>query len=281
MIMADATPRSSLTIAIERTPFGMIEAQMPPASVNHVALHLTGQSLLEWTPDARPFVGRPMRGAVTIVPHGRSGRLRVSGSASEVLKIGIPNSTFEAWAEADERVWDRSPLRDRFAAYEPLVAEIGMTLLRETERPGVVDFLYRDALSNALVAHLIRRHSEQASIEPTEARVVHALSPSRARRCKEFLEADLGRAIGLADIGRELGMSVSHFSAQFKKSFGGSPSRYLTWVRLERARLLLETTRKPVSDISCEVGFASASHFSKAFRDLYGETPSTWRQHRA
>ena len=266
-----------LSVAVERSPFGDVETQMPAATHTNVAIHLTGQSVLEWTPDSRTLSGRPTRGMMTIVPQGRSGRLRVSGGAFEVLKIGIPGEAFVGWAEGAEQAWTGAPLLDRFIRRDPLVEQISLNLLRSMERPGSVDSLYQDALSIALIAHLVRHHGDVELGKEPQRRLIHALSPSRMRRCLDLMEADLTRAIGIGDIARELDLSASHFSAQFTQAFGRSPARYLTWLRLERARTLLENTREPIGDIASRVGFTSTSHFSQAFRAEYNDTPSRWR----
>ena len=101
-----------------------------------------------------------------MVPQGRSGLLRVGGGPWEVLKIGLPDAMFARWAEHDARLWQGHPIVDRFSVCDPLIQQIGLTLLAETERPGTVDTLYRDALSNALIAHLVRRHSEADPANP-------------------------------------------------------------------------------------------------------------------
>ena len=276
---SDADPELTIAIAIERKPYGELEAAVPAAPVTSVALHLTGRCTLEWKPDARPLIARPSRGAMTIVPRGRAGRLRVSGGASEVLKIGIPEGAFAAHAARGEQAWRGAPLLDRIGARDPLVEQLALTLLRETEQPGVVDTLYRDALTNALLAQLIKSHSA-GEVAVAGGRTRYALSPSRARRCLDFMESHLTTTIGLDVIARELDMSVSHFSTQFTRSFGRSPARYLTWLRLERAREAIEGSRTPISEIAEIVGFCSVSHFSHAFRNQFGTTPTEWRARR-
>ena len=269
-------PAKTLSLTLERTPYGDFEAEMPPASTTSIGLHLSGRSTLEWRIDGRRQIGRPSTGQITLVPKGRSGSLRVRGGPCQVLKIGISDEAIAAWADGADRPVAGNPLIDRFAVADPFVHQVSLTLLKEVERSGTVDRVYRDALSNALLAHLIRRHS---TLEATQfnARFVHPLSQPRARRAVEFMEANLNTAIGLDDIARELGLSPSHFAAQFRQCFGQSPARYLTWLRLERARLYLAANADPIEHIAHRVGYASASHFSQAFHAMNGQTPSAFR----
>jgi transcriptional regulator GlxA family with amidase domain len=64
------------------------------------------------------------------------------------------------------------------------------------------------------------------------------------------------------------------FSTHLKTTIGGHGLR----VRLDRARMLLRQTSKPIVEIALMCGFASASHFSRAFRDAYGHPPKAERR---
>ncbi len=77
----------------------------------------------------------------------------------------------------------------------------------------------------------------------------------------------------LAGIGA---MSRSTFAERFRSAVGRSPADYVTEVRVEAAKRMLDAGRS-VSDISRELGYASDEGFSRAFRRRTGMTPSSWR----
>ncbi|RMF30439.1 MAG: helix-turn-helix domain-containing protein [Bacteroidetes bacterium] len=54
-----------------------------------------------------------------------------------------------------------------------------------------------------------------------------------------------------------------------------SPSQYIRWVRLNKARYLLKYTGKRVSEVANEVGFSDPGYFTRVFREEFGLTPST------
>jgi transcriptional regulator GlxA family with amidase domain len=56
-----------------------------------------------------------------------------------------------------------------------------------------------------------------------------------------------------------------------------SPGRAYSRLRMERARTLLIQSKSPMIEVALDVGFESASHFSRAFKRLYGRTPSQIR----
>lgn len=56
-----------------------------------------------------------------------------------------------------------------------------------------------------------------------------------------------------------------------------SPAHAYKRVRLERARRLVTQTKAPMIEIAVEVGFETASHFSREFREVFGQPPSKFR----
>ena len=77
----------------------------------------------------------------------------------------------------------------------------------------------------------------------------------------------------LAGIGA---MSRSTFAERFRSAVGRSPADYVTEVRVDAAKRMLDAGRS-VSEISRELGYASDEGFSRAFRRRTGLTPSSWR----
>jgi AraC-like DNA-binding protein len=71
-------------------------------------------------------------------------------------------------------------------------------------------------------------------------------------------------------------MSRSTFAERFRTAVGRSPADYVTEVRIDAAKRMLDAGRS-VSDVSRELGYASDEGFSRAFRRRTGMTPSSWR----
>lgn len=57
-----------------------------------------------------------------------------------------------------------------------------------------------------------------------------------------------------------------------------SPMEFVDKTRLHHAAELLRSTNVPIKVIAGSIGFASRSHFSRAFRDAYSTDPSTFRR---
>lgn len=100
----------------------------------------------------------------------------------------------------------------------------------------------------------------------------------RVSRARDYLHANLARPQSLAHLARVAGMSDYHFHRSFRAVVGTTPARYLSELRLHRARRLLRSRRNSVTDVCYAVGFASLGSFSSAFHRRFGETPSACRQ---
>ncbi len=94
---------------------------------------------------------------------------------------------------------------------------------------------------------------------------------------KLFIDKNFAEAIDLDDIAGEAFFSKYHFIKLFKKAYGKTPHQYLTWVRIENAKLLLQT-EATVADVCYSVGFEAISSFTHLFKRLIKITPSLYQQ---
>ena len=81
------------------------------------------------------------------------------------------------------------------------------------------------------------------------------------------------KLLSLEELSRLSGRSLSAFKRDFQEKFNTSPAFWIKNKRLEYAGLQLENTDKNVSEISMEIGYESISHFIKAFKEKFGNTP--------
>jgi AraC family transcriptional regulator, glycine betaine-responsive activator len=79
------------------------------------------------------------------------------------------------------------------------------------------------------------------------------------------------------EIAAEVELSTRQVQRLFAKYLRSSPSHFYLKVRLDRARAMLLQTTKPILDVAVACGFASASHFSRCYREVYGHKPSDER----
>jgi AraC family transcriptional regulator len=104
------------------------------------------------------------------------------------------------------------------------------------------------------------------------------LAPWQQRRADEMILEKLDGLIHLGDLAKECGLSVSHFTRAFKKSFGMSPYRWLVERRIDRAKALLLANELPIADIAIRTGFSDQAAFTRAFHKVVGDSPARWQR---
>lgn len=97
----------------------------------------------------------------------------------------------------------------------------------------------------------------------------------RLVQAKLFIDMHYAEPIDLNIIADEAYFSKFHFIKQFKNIYRKTPHQYLTFVRVEKAMLLLNSGM-PVSEVCYAVGFESLSSFSGLFKRVAGITPSAY-----
>ncbi|MDE7153298.1 MAG: substrate-binding domain-containing protein [Muribaculaceae bacterium] len=90
---------------------------------------------------------------------------------------------------------------------------------------------------------------------------------------KEMSNPDLS----VDGVAARMGLGRTQFYRKIKALTNYSPVELLRNLRLAKARNLLTTTDKSVSEIAYEVGFSSPAYFGKCFKDRYNETPGDVR----
>jgi AraC-like DNA-binding protein len=98
------------------------------------------------------------------------------------------------------------------------------------------------------------------------------------RRAIEAMRNNLGEELTVDDLARAAMFSKFHFSRVFQRATGLSPGRFLSALRLQRAKQLLVSTKLNVIDISHEVGYNSVGTFSTRFSSAVGVCPTTYRR---
>ena len=114
----------------------------------------------------------------------------------------------------------------------------------------------------------------------TLSNATRSASPSTAELAKIYLSDRIGEKICVSDICDAVGCSKSTLLSSFKKRYGITVNTYLTSLRLERAKGLLDEGRSSIAEVAAECGFSDQSYFSKVFSAVVGISPSEYREER-
>ncbi len=156
-----------------------------------------------------------------------------------------------------------------------IVRQSYATMLDEITGDGLGARAMTGALMKVCLLALLRRHFDRAGQGSS------ILSSLRDPRLGKAVAAVLDRPAAphsVASLARIAGMSRSAFAREFSGHLAMSPMAFVARTRLHHAADLLVATRLPVKVIAASVGFASRSHFSRAFSAAYGADPSAFRK---
>ncbi|PKM57509.1 MAG: AraC family transcriptional regulator [Firmicutes bacterium HGW-Firmicutes-3] len=92
-----------------------------------------------------------------------------------------------------------------------------------------------------------------------------------------FIEQNFQNDISVNDISQFCNLNRSYFGKIFRNAVGSSPQDFLINYRMSKASELLRITELHVCDISKAVGYPNQLHFSRAFKNVYGISPTHWR----
>lgn len=196
----------------------------------------------------------------------------------DVLHVYIPRERFEELSETRGGAPNRpEAVRYLGGIFDERLRQAGLLLLQELNAPGSAGSLRVDVLTLALTECLVDRHSSEVRYgRAAEGR--HRLDEKRLRRVLDFMAANLDRDIALDDLARIACVSAFHFSRVFADTVGVPPHRYLSHLRLERAKTLLALGKTSIVEIALTSRFASQSSFTRAFRRATGSTPMAFVQ---
>lgn len=111
-------------------------------------------------------------------------------------------------------------------------------------------------------------------INPELANVFFDFGDPQKIDLEEFMNRNFRFNVTIDRFAYLTGRSLSGFKRDFEKIFNATPSHWLVQRRLEEAHYLINKKGKRPSDIYLDLGFEDLSHFSFAFKKLFGKKPS-------
>jgi len=141
--------------------------------------------------------------------------------------------------------------------------------------------LAREEFSTRLLMTLIEHERACARVQEGIAALRAATRGELYRRCligHAYIDALFETDISLGDIAKAAGLSRAHFLRCFSACFGQSPYQALRQRRLQRAGELLRAGRGTVTEVALAVGYSNFSAFARAFKSVYGVSPSFFAQ---
>jgi len=149
------------------------------------------------------------------------------------------------------------------------------SLVKECQQTGPASGAMMTALMNQCLIEVMREVADESD---GALPWLSALDDPRLANVVEAILDQPGHSYTLESLADIASMSRATFIRHFEKSFKRTPMDYLRDVRLRRAAQLLQVSRLPVDSVAGKVGYASRSHFSRAFQEQFGVSPADFRK---
>lgn len=182
-------------------------------------------------------------------------------------------------------VMDGLELTKRIHQKYPRILTIILTGYAEFEyaqtaiRHGAFDYLLKPVSEEALDDLLNRTRAalEEYYELPEDKR--SALSGEEyVQQAIRYMQEHYMNDIDFGELASEMGFHSAYLARLFGRYAGESPLKYLTGIRIREAKRLLLDTNLPISAVGERVGYPDQFHFSKTFRKVTGENPSSFRK---
>jgi AraC-like DNA-binding protein len=152
-------------------------------------------------------------------------------------------------------------------------------LVQRLESKVPLEPLWADVTALQLVADVLEAAYERHGMPQRKRR--HGTDAARAEQveaARTYLASHLGERITLDDVASAVHCSPYHLARVFQERTGVPVHRYLTHLRLRAALERLGDGADDLTQLALDLGFASHSHFTDAFRREFGAAPSALRR---
>ena len=99
----------------------------------------------------------------------------------------------------------------------------------------------------------------------------------RVEKIQRLMQNNLHKDVSLSELAQSVNLSVWRLGHIFRLQVGMAPIKYLRFLRMEKARHLLETSYLSIKEIGYHVGLNDESHFVRDFKKTYGAPPTVYR----
>jgi AraC family transcriptional regulator len=242
------------------------DLRVPGMDVSRLSLNLTPARVTGGIEGERPCSYDAHRYSLFMAPAGAEVHWRKEASSRHLTLYFRPDLS-----DADES--SATPLA-RQALHNlsvPGLRPLADQLVDELRHGGPYNLEAADCLAHLLLIQ-VSRHLRRAK------NGTKALGTSSMKRLNDYVLAHLGERILVADLAREVGMSIDRFAWTCKMQTGQSPHQYVLALRLQQARQLLRHSSVAIAEVASACGFSNQQHLTNAMHRHAGVTPARYRK---
>ncbi len=163
-----------------------------------------------------------------------------------------------------------------------LLSDIRNTLLKARfALPGGISAEVTSQLDEQFNQHVTFKLCEDIALTLCKLFTVESDDTSLVTAIEKYIEKNyMDPSMGLNKISDEFQISESYFSHMFKEKTGVNFSTYLENIRMSEAARMIKETDISLNELYISVGYNNANTFRRAFKKIYGVTPSNMRENK-
>ncbi|UXI03612.1 helix-turn-helix transcriptional regulator [Photobacterium sp. TY1-4] len=149
----------------------------------------------------------------------------------------------------------------------------------ERKMSDVTDRLYNASQAYLCLSKLLGQlEAFKSHKKAEECPCLSSRTLNKIRKAHTLIESDPGRNWSIGALCQEVGTNETSFKRGFKLLFNTTFSKLLQQARMDIAASELKSTDRPIIDIVYKVGYSSPSHFTKLFKQHFGQNPLQYRK---
>jgi AraC-like DNA-binding protein len=220
-----------------------------------------------------------MTGHTTIFAKKTAWKQEIGTKGWEILSFYFPDSFLYRFFKENRQLW---PLTSLPAPPSDMIIEIKVNEVTRaffysllpyfSQQPpppsDLLELKFKELLFNIL------SNPDNAEL----LAYVNSMSDDHRPPLYEIMEANYHFNLSIAEFARIAQRSVTTFKRDFQQYYHTTPGKWLTKKRVSHAKLLLDTSKKNISETACDSGFENVTHFSRVFKEHYGLSPMQYRK---
>lgn len=162
-----------------------------------------------------------------------------------------------------------------YGEISPLTAKYVNILVENKRTDAVGKLLVEGAVANTLASqvenHDMNKDSAQIGLSLTNSEI------NKISEVAEHIAEHIDQSLNIDHLSKKFGLSPKKLQAGFRHLFGESLGNFITHLRLEKGKELIQHTDLTISEVCYKIGFSSRSYFSKTFSERFGLLPSKFK----
>lgn len=155
------------------------------------------------------------------------------------------------------------------------VTKASADILKPLIKKGVhtVDIEQYTEIAKAIESYILLLHNEEKDTAN------HDINWAVHNICR-YIDENYAENITLKACAEMYFINEKYFGIKFSKEIGMSFKKYLNFVRIENAKKMLKNTKKTITSVAFECGYADAAYFNRVFKQITLLTPSEYRENK-